>query len=113
MEVDRGTEPITSKSARESLTRKIAAYSEIVERDSHRFHYGLKSPMALLFTFQSTVRAQNFLSLLAGHPQLAATTLVQVLPADDPLLLRAEDYIFRPWMRASGGLMEIFQPSKL
>lgn len=110
LEVDRGTEPMSSKSARESLTRKITGYGHIVARDLHRQHYGLKSPLALLFTFVSQARARRFMELVAAdHPGLAAATLVQVLAPDDSMILRATEYVTAPWSRVSGGSMEILK----
>lgn len=108
LEVDRGTEPMTSRSVRESLNQKLTVYARIVALDLHRKHYGLKSPLALLFTFMSQVRARNFIDILGvRHPQLAAMTLAQVLPSDDPMLARVADYVSSPWLRASGGNMDI------
>lgn len=107
LEVDRGTEPIASRAARESLAAKISAYAEITSRNLHREHYGLKSPVAILFTFGSRVRAQSFMEKLAACPQLSTITLVQVLPADDPLLLRGTEYVSAPWQRAGDASMDI------
>ena len=110
LEVDRGTEPMSSKSARESLVRKITGYGQIVARDLHRQHYGLKSPLALLFTFVSQARAHRFMEIVAAdHAGLAAATLVRVLAADDPMILRAAEYVVAPWSRVSGGNMEILK----
>lgn len=110
LEVDRGTEPLTSRSARESLGRKIVGYSQIVARDLHRQHYGLKSPLALLFTFLSVLRARNFMEMVAAdHPGLGAATLVQVIAPDDQMVLRAADYVAAPWSRISGGRMDILK----
>lgn len=110
VEVDRGTEPLSSKSARESLARKITGYGQIITRDLHRQHYGLKSPLALLFTFASQARARRFMEIVtADHTVLAAATLVQVLAPDDPMILRATETISAPWSRVSGGMMEILK----
>jgi hypothetical protein len=110
LEVDRGTEPMSSKSARESLARKIAGYRQIVGRDLHRQHYGLKSPLAGIFTFVSQTRARHFIELItADHPGLADATLVQVLAPDDPMMLRATETVTAPWSRVSGGTMEILK----
>ena len=110
LEVDRGTEPVSSTSARESLARKIAGYAQIVGHDLHRQHYGLKSPLAILFTFVSQARARRFMEVIsADHPGLAAATLVQVLATDDPMILRAAEYVVGPWARVSGGTMEILK----
>jgi hypothetical protein len=110
LEVDRGSEPISSRSARESLHRKLAAYSTIFARDLHRQHYGLKSPMALLFSVASRLRAERVLGDIAVHwPNLAPMTLVQTVAAGDPLLLQSNTYVTTPWQRASGGTMDLFR----
>ena len=110
LEVDRGTEPVSSRSARESLARKVAGYAQIVRHDLHRQHYGLKAPLALLFTFLSQARASHFMKMVAtDHPGLAAATLVQVLAPEDPMILRATEYVLAPWWRVSGGTMEILK----
>lgn len=110
LEVDRGTEPMSSRSARESLARKVAGYAQIVMRDLHRQHYALKSPLALLFTFLSQARALHFMEMVAAdHPGLAGATLVQVLAPDDPMVVRAADCAVAPWSRVSGGTMEILK----
>jgi Replication-relaxation len=107
LEVDRGTEPAVSRAARESLASKIAAYDQIARQNLHQQHYGLKSPVAILFTFFSRGRAEGFLERLAAYPVLAATTLVKVLPASDPLLLNGQTYVSEPWQRSLSGPMDI------
>lgn len=110
LEVDRGTEPISSRSARESLHRKLAAYSAIFARDLHRQHYGLRSPIALLFTFASQVRTERLIGDIAANwPNLAPVTLVQTVDRCDPLLLQAHRSVTAPWQRASGGTMDLFR----
>lgn len=110
LEVDRGTEPVSSKSARESLHRKLATYSSIFARDLHRQHYGLKSPIALLFTFASRLRAERVIGDIAANwPNLAAVSLVQTVSSRDPLLLQANSYVTTPWLRASGAAMDLFR----
>jgi Replication-relaxation len=111
LEHDRGTEPIASKAARESLDRKLSRYAAAVATDLHRQHYGLKSPLALLFTFTSRARAAHFLDLLsAKYPRLMASVVITVLNSDDPLLLQAKAYAEAPWQRASGGTFGILAP---
>jgi hypothetical protein len=110
VEVDRGTEPLSSKSARESLARKVTGYGQIITRDLHRKHYGLKSPLALLFTFASQARAHRFMEMIAAdYTGLASATLVQVLAADDPMVLRATQTVTAPWSRVSGGTLDILK----
>ena len=51
LEVDRGTEPKTSAAARKSYARSIEQYAEIIERQVHQAHYGLKANMLVLWVF--------------------------------------------------------------
>jgi Replication-relaxation len=111
LEHDRGTEPVASKAARESLERKLGRYAAAVATDQHRRHYSLKSPLALLFTFASRVRAGHFRDLLmARYPTLMASVVFTVLNPVDPLLLQARGYVEAPWQRASGGTFSILAP---
>jgi hypothetical protein len=110
LEVDRGTEPTSSRSARESLHRKLAAYSAIFSHGQHRQHYGLKSPIVLLFTFTSRLRAKRLLEDIASHwPNLAPVTLVQAVAPQDRLVLQANTYVAAPWQRASGDTIDLFR----
>jgi hypothetical protein len=111
LEVDRSTEPQTSRAARESLSRKLSAYGAIFARDLARQHYGLKSPLALLFTFSSRLRAAWLLEAIRENwPNLAPVTLVQVVDKTDPLLIQANSYISSPWQRATGDNFDLFRP---
>lgn len=110
LEVDRGTEPITSKAGRESLARKITSYAEIVADNLHHRHYGLKSPLAVLFTFLSRARADHFQKLVATMaPVLSGAVMVQVLNRNDPMMLNAQVAVALPWQRLSGGTFDIFK----
>jgi hypothetical protein len=108
LEHDRGTEPLVSKAARESLHQKLVRYDTLVASDGIRRHYGLTCPVALLFTFTSKVRAKHFAALVnPKFPTLAPTILFTMLDPCDPLLLRATDYISTPWQRVTGETFDI------
>ena len=109
LEVDRSTEPHLSRTARESLMSKLKGYNALIAQDLPRRHYGLKSPMALLFTFSSHVRAARVIEAVhSNFPHLKPTLLVKVLDVRDPVLLRATDYVAAPWQRASTGIFDLF-----
>lgn len=109
LEYDRGTEPLTGKAARESLERKLSRYAAAIKTDRHRQHYGLKCPVALLFTFTAKVRAMHFQQLLvAKFPALVSSVLHTVLDPNDPLLLRAETHLATPWQRGLGEPFHLF-----
>jgi hypothetical protein len=108
LEHDRGTEPLVSKAARESLQRKLVRYEALVASDGIRRHYGLTCPVALLFTFTSKLRAKHFAALVTGKfPTLAPTILSTILDPNDPLLLHARNYITAPWQRVTDGTFDI------
>jgi hypothetical protein len=110
LEVDRGTEPHTSKAARESLISKLKAYDALFRQDLPRRHYGLKCPLGLLFAFTSRVRAARVLQAVeAQFPHLRPSILLTVLDASDPLLLHAAAQVSQPWQRASGSPFDILQ----
>lgn len=110
LEHDRGTEPLSSKVARESLERKLHRYSTAASSDLHRRHYGLKSPLVLMFTFTSRARAARFLDLItAKYSVLTSSIIFAVLNTDDPLLLSSRDIVLGPWQRGSGGTFGLFQ----
>ena len=60
LEVDRGTEPIQSAAARKSLGRSIDQYLEVLERQIHRSHYGLRANLIVLWVFTSRSRQIYF-----------------------------------------------------
>lgn len=69
VEVDRGTEPKSSPKARKSYRRSLAQYAEVIERDLHRTHYGLKSPLLALWVFNRRSNQKRFLELCQSHDQ--------------------------------------------
>ena len=80
LEVDRGTEPVTSPAARKSMASSIAQYAEVVRHDLHRDHYGLKANLLVLWVFASGMRAERFLGLVrALPPAVSARILVNTI----------------------------------
>jgi hypothetical protein len=111
LEHDRGSEPLASKAARESLERKLHRYGLAAATDMHRRHYGLKCPLGLMFTFASRTRATRFLDLVkTKYPVLMSSVLFAVLDPRDPLQLRANEVVAGSWQRASGGTFELLRP---
>jgi hypothetical protein len=64
LEVDRGTEPLQSTAARKSLRQSIAQYRTLLQNGLHQQHYGLKSPLLVLFVFNNPVREQRFAEMV-------------------------------------------------
>jgi len=65
LEVDRGTEPKTSASARKSYLRSITQYAEVIDRELHKSHYGLKANLLVLCVFSTYGNEQRFLDMTA------------------------------------------------
>ena len=104
VEVDRGTEPLTSAAARKSLVSSIMQYGELITSGRYRDHYGLKANLLALWVFESRGRALNFMNLLASRslPERAAT-LVQTKQDIEGAngQLRSASHLFTaPWARA-------------
>jgi hypothetical protein len=108
LEHDRGTEPLVSKAARESLQRKLVRYEALVASNGIRRHYGLTCPVALIFTFTAKLRAKHFAAQVSTKfPTLEPTILYTIVDPCDPLILHASDYISTPWQRVTGGTFDI------
>ena len=101
VEVDRGTEPISSSSYRKSLTQSIARYASLIEDDLPRRHYGLNAKLLILWIFSSRVRRKNFLNLLERLPEGVCRTFL-VFEEDMSVLHRnlQTQYFHGQWLRA-------------
>lgn len=102
LEVDRGTEPYASESARKSLRRMIETYADLTTKDALRHHYGLKSPLLILLVFCSKVRAERCLKLVrevGGAVQ--PLVLVQSVEAGFPRIASLQDTVTKQWKRST------------
>lgn len=75
LEVDRGTEPVRSGSARKSLFLSLERYREVKMQQLHSKHYGLKSPLLVLWLFTSEIRRRAFLNLLGSKDNSTFTSV--------------------------------------
>lgn len=101
LEVDRGTEPLTSPTMRKSLSASIAAYAAAKLADQLRTTYGLKAPVIVLWAFNSRARAEFLLQELARlPPNLRATHLVQWAAITELAITGHNRYFSEPWTRA-------------
>ena len=102
LEVDRGTEPLTSQRQRKSLSASIAAYAEAQTADRLRSAYGLKAPVIVLWVFNAKARAEFALEQLAGLPAgIRAAHLVRFDPPHPPGQVANDCYFHQPWTRAN------------
>jgi Replication-relaxation len=106
LEVDRGTEPISSPANRKSLVASVDAYRAIITGDLGRAHYGTKSSLVTLWVFGTQKRASTFLDIVRARGGKAAQSiLVQVLP--DVRTSPPTDLFASNWQRADGSQINI------
>lgn len=104
IEIDRGTEPVLSQNARQSIGSKIGRYVQYLNAGAYETHFGFRVPPSVLFM---TTR-ENLASLLALFPKekwrdrfYALTVPPKPLPTHNLLV---------PWQGVDGtlDLMEMF-----
>lgn len=64
VEVDRGTEPIASPSARKSWRRALALYDRAFRGGLPNAHYGLKAPIQVIWVHSTEARHRRFCDVL-------------------------------------------------
>ena len=105
VEVDRGTEPLTSTAARKSMVSSIGQYGELIASGRYRDHYGLKANLLVLWVFDSRVLAAKFLELVGQNGGCAVGSfLVQTLDGADiqsGQTLPFGNLFDEPWQRAN------------
>lgn len=101
LEVDRGTEPYRSKSARKSIKGMLQTFADLTAKDAIRAHYALKSPLLVLLVFASSARAARCLELIESDaPALAPYALVSVVPEGFPKHTSVAEAVSGEWRRA-------------
>ena len=104
LEVDRGTEPKTSAAARKSYASSIELYRQMIERNLHRAHYGLKATTLILWVFTRRTNEQRFLEMvgkLGGRAKDLICT--QVLPDDRVVQQTVGQHYESGWRRCQNG----------
>jgi len=111
LEVDRGTEPKTSTTARKSYESSIEMYRVLIEREIYKAHYGLKANLLVLWVFSSRSNEARFLQMVKERAGGAVPAfLTQTIEgsqegARSPLPL---DHLYSlSWDRASAGAVSI------
>jgi len=106
LEVDRGTEPLTSPANRKSWARSIAQYDDVLARGLAQSHYGLTASLIVLWVFTSKEKERSFQKLLLGRPGPANRAIftqglydAQIAPGPVPLL---QSLFTAPWFRTEG-----------
>jgi len=81
LEVDRGTEPKISVTARKSYAKAIEQYRKLVEQEIYKKHFGLKANLLILWVFNSRSNEMRFLDMVDKFGgKLASVTLTQSWP---------------------------------
>lgn len=83
LEVDRGTEPVASASARKSLASSVNAYAEGFEQRLFQKHYGLKSEIVCLWVVEDVTRAARLSDLIERLPSTLRSRFEVSLAAMD------------------------------
>lgn len=103
LEVDRGTEPKTSRANRKSWTRSIEQYRHVIENQLYRTHYGLKANLIVLWVFASSSKQQRFLEMVnQSEGALKGCLLTQFIGTDGDMQvgrLIPEGMYSAPWLR--------------
>ena len=111
LEVDRGTEPKTSRSSRKSYARSIEQYRHLIESQAHISHYGLKAHLLVLWVFTSRANEARFLEMVARHSGSASPSiLTQTVDAagGSNQIRGLQDQLYSTaWHRASADPVEI------
>jgi hypothetical protein len=97
IEVDRGTEPVISQNARQSLKSKVERYREYFSSRTYETHFGFRVPPSVLF-ITTRPDTQSLLDLFAGtfSKRFYATSIhPKPLPTTN---------LFVPWQGADGTL---------
>lgn len=66
LEVDRGTEPKTTKQFRKSYAGSIELYRRLIEGQLYKKHYGLKTKMLVLWVFSNRINEARFLDMVGN-----------------------------------------------
>jgi hypothetical protein len=102
LEVDRGTEPHRSETARKSLEGMLCNYAELWAKDDAQRHYGLNSSLLILLAFSNPTRAARCLELISSKtPKLAPFALVQTVQSGFPKIVDVAADTCRIWQRAT------------
>jgi hypothetical protein len=99
VEVDRGTEPVVSQNARQSLKSKVERYAEYFRTGAYRAHFGFEVAPSVVFM---TTRPDTS-SLIDLFPEKGKTRFYAL--SINPKLLPTDDLIV-PW-QGKGGTLDL------
>jgi hypothetical protein len=109
-EVDRYTEPKTSKTSRETLEGKFKAWDEVMENRTYKHYWGIEN-LRLMWSVTEQGRAETIKAMLQSRwPKLATKTIIKVFPIFGKYGRIPPDVIrevFKLWERGDGKLFDI------
>jgi protein involved in plasmid replication-relaxation len=110
LEVDRGTEPITSSAARKSLKSSIEMYRKLIEQNIHKSYFGLSANLLILWVFSNRTNEARFLDMVSNASgPLSKSALTQSFAEASrgfsPNLMC--ELLSKPWTRAEHGVVSI------
>jgi hypothetical protein len=103
LEVDRGTEPKTSATARKSYARTIRQYTQVIENGIHHTHYGISSPLLVLWVFSSKANQKRFLELCSSLNRATMQSMFAGRTRGYVSGVGASIGAFTEWARPMGG----------
>lgn len=98
LEIDRGTEPLTSPQARRSIAKKLESYAECFASKLYTSHYGFPNAV-VLFVTTSPARMQSMLAL----------TERVIGPCSYLLFARTTDWAIAPSFPPPGDILGLLQ----
>lgn len=108
LEVDRGTEPLRSTSARKSLTSMLEQYGRLAGQDALRAHYGLKSPLLILLAYTNPARLAEFEEMISTiGPPLSQIALLQTVPSGFPRYAGVREAVLGGVRRVGGERLRV------
>ncbi|HSG37797.1 MAG TPA: replication-relaxation family protein, partial [Paracoccaceae bacterium] len=110
LEVDRGTEPKSSPSARKSWARSIVQYRQVIEQGLQKTHYGLKAPLLVLWVFSTASRQAKFLEMVGALPEPVAARFLTAAARQTgfaPAAYSGPALYHAPWQRSGHSAVKI------
>lgn len=108
LEVDRGTLPKTSPSARKSWSKSIDLYDQLIGQRIYRRHFGLKANLAALFWFSDQGKERSFRNLVMEREGVAQKALLMTV-CNELDFERVVGRVTDLWTRCSGDPVRILK----
>ena len=101
MEIDRGSEPLTGRATRKSVTGAVDAFCRILREQTYRGAYGIRANLLSLWVFTQPGRARKFLDTVSDRAaSIAGSFLVQAAPGTFPRWTEISASVAANWQRS-------------